>query len=61
MPRRLADLRDAVVGGGPAHRLLAVRRAARARRADLVEGAQIRGAAAFVEEVMAPGAQALVY
>ena len=28
---------------------------------DLVEGAQIRGAAAFVEEVMAPGAQALVY
>ena len=29
--------------------------------ADLVEGAQIRGAAAFVEEVMAPGTQALVY
>jgi predicted peroxiredoxin len=27
----------------------------------LVEGAVIRGAAAFVEEVMAPGAQALVY
>jgi predicted peroxiredoxin len=28
---------------------------------DLVEGAQIRGAAAFVEEVMAPGARSLVY
>ena len=27
--------------------------------ADLVEGARIRGAAAFVEEVMQPGAQAL--
>ena len=28
---------------------------------DLVDGAQVRGSAAFVEEVMAPGAQALVY
>ena len=29
--------------------------------ADLVDGAVVRGAAAFVEEVMAPGTQALVY
>lgn len=29
--------------------------------ADLTQGVLIRGAAAFVEEIMAPGAQALVY
>ena len=57
----LADLRDAVLAAG---RLTVCTQCA-ARR-DLVEdqlvrGAQIRGAAAFVEEVMAPGAQALVY
>ena len=57
----LADLRDAVLAGGR----LAVCTQCAARR-DLVEdqlvaGARIKGAAVFVEEVMAPGAQALVY
>ena len=57
----LADLRDAVVAEG---RLTVCSQCAARRElseSDLVEGAQIRGAAAFVEEVMAPGAQALVY
>jgi predicted peroxiredoxin len=58
---RLADLRDALLADG---RVTVCTQCA-ARRAltesDLVEGVQIRGAAAFVEEVMAPGAQALVY
>lgn len=57
----LAELRDAVLGAGT----LTVCGQCAARRsltdADLVEGAQIRGAAAFVEEIMAPGTQALVY
>lgn len=57
----LADLRDAVVDGG---RLTLCTQCA-ARRGltedDLLDGVQIRGAAAFVEEAMAPGAQALVY
>jgi predicted peroxiredoxin len=57
----LADLRDAVVAEG---RLTVCSQCAARRdlsESDLVEGAQIRGAAAFVEEVMAPRAQALVY
>ena len=57
----LADLRDAVVAEG---RLTVCSQCAARRdlaEGDLVEGAQIRGAAAFVEEVMAPRAQALVY
>lgn len=57
----LADLRDAVVAEG---RLTVCSQCAARRdlaEGDLVEGAQIRGAAAFVEEVMAPQAQALVY
>lgn len=57
----LAELRDAVLGSGT----LTVCGQCAARRsltdADLIGGAQIRGAAAFVEEVMAPGTQALVY
>lgn len=57
----LAELRDAVLGSGT----LTVCGQCAARRdltdADLVEGAQIRGAAAFVEEIMALGTQALVY
>lgn len=57
----LAELRDAVLESGT----LTVCGQCAARRdltdADLVEGAQIRGAAAFVEEIMAPGTQALVY
>jgi predicted peroxiredoxin len=57
----LADLRDAVLAAGS----LTVCGQCAARRelsdTDLVDGATIRGAAAFVEEVMAPGTQALVY
>jgi predicted peroxiredoxin len=58
---RLADLRDAVLADG----LLTVCSQCAARRnlaeADLLTGAVIRGAAAFVEEVLQVGAQALVY
>jgi predicted peroxiredoxin len=57
----LADLRDAVLAAGT----LTVCGQCAARRdlgpQDLVEGAVIRGAAAFVEEITAQGAQALVY
>jgi predicted peroxiredoxin len=57
----LAELRDAVLASGT----LTVCGQCAARRelteADLVDGAVIRGAAAFVEEVMSAGAQALVY
>ncbi len=57
----LADLRDAVIAGGT----LTVCSQCAARRdltpSDLLPGALIRGAAAFVEEVLAAGAQALVY
>jgi predicted peroxiredoxin len=57
----LADLRDAVIADGT----LTVCSQCAARRdldqADLLPGALVRGAAAFVEEVLAPGAQALVY
>ena len=57
----LAELRDAVLAGG---RLTVCTQCAARRgltEGDLVVGAQVRGSAAFVEEVMAPGAQALVY
>jgi predicted peroxiredoxin len=57
----LAELRDAVLEGG---RLTVCGQCAARRglvEADLVEGAVIRGAAAFVEEVVAPRARALVY
>ncbi|NNM46923.1 DsrE family protein [Knoellia koreensis] len=57
----VADLREAVLATGT----VTVCGQCAARRDltedDLVEGVVIRGAAAFVEEVMAPGAQALVY
>ena len=57
----LADLRDAVIAEGT----LTVCSQCAARRdlteADLLPGTLIRGAAAFVEEVLAGGAQALVY
>ena len=57
----LSDLRDAVLAAGS----VTVCGQCAARRdltdADLLPGALIRGAAAFVEEVMEPGAQALVY
>jgi predicted peroxiredoxin len=57
----LADLRDAVLAGGT----LTVCSQCAARRdlteADLLTGALIRGAAAFVEEVLQDGTQALVY
>jgi predicted peroxiredoxin len=57
----LAELRDAVLAGG---RLTVCTQCAARRsltESQLVPGAVIRGAAAFVEEVTAPGAQALVY
>lgn len=57
----LASLRDAVIAGG---RLTVCTQCAARRDLTedaLVAGATIRGAAAFVEEVMAPGARALVY
>ncbi len=57
----LAELRDAVLEGGT----LTVCGQCAARRGlgegDLLPGVVIRGAAAFVEEVVAPGARALVY
>ena len=58
---RLADLRDAVIAGG---RVTVCSQCAARRElteADLLPGALIRGAAAFVEEVLQDGAQALVY
>ena len=57
----LASLRDAVIAGG---RLTVCTQCAARRDLTedaLVSGVTIRGAATFVEEVMAPGAQALVY
>jgi predicted peroxiredoxin len=58
---RLADMRDAVLAEG----LLTVCSQCAARRhlaeSDLLAGTLIRGAAAFVEEVLREGAQALVY
>ena len=57
----LADLRDAVLADG---RLTVCSQCAARRdlrEADLLPGAVIRGAAAFVEEVMQGDAQALVY
>ncbi|GAA1885192.1 DsrE family protein [Lapillicoccus jejuensis] len=57
----LADLRDALLGGA----VVTVCSQCAARRDltpdDLLPGARIAGAAAFVEEVLAPGVQALVY
>jgi predicted peroxiredoxin len=58
---RLADLRDAVLSGG---RLTVCSQCAARRNlteADLLPGTLLRGAAAFVEEVLQDGAQALVY
>jgi len=58
---RLADLRDALLMQG---RVTVCSQCAARRElteSALLEGAQVRGAAAFVEEIMAPGAQALVY
>lgn len=57
----LSDLRDAVLGEG---RLTVCSQCAARRdltEADLLPGTLIRGAAAFVEEVLQDGAQALVY
>lgn len=57
----LSELRDAVLAAGT----VTVCGQCAARRdltdADLLPGAQVRGAAAFVEEVMAPDTRALVY
>jgi predicted peroxiredoxin len=57
----LVDLRDAVLAGG---RVTVCSQCAARRdltEEQLVAGAVVKGAAVFVEEVMAPGAQALVY
>jgi predicted peroxiredoxin len=57
----LGDLRDAVLAEG---RLTVCSQCAARRdltEADLLPGTLIRGAAAFVEEVLQDGAQALVY
>jgi len=57
----LASLRDVVIAGG---RLTVCTQCAARRNLTedaLVAGVAIRGAAAFVEEIMAPGARALVY
>ena len=58
----LRDLLDAVLATGG---LCTVCGQCAARRdlteADLIEGVVVRGAASFVEEVMAGGTQALVY
>jgi predicted peroxiredoxin len=58
---RLCDLRDAVLAGG---RMTVCSQCAARRNlttADLLPGTLIRGAAAFVEEVLQGDAQALVY
>ena len=57
----LAGLRDAVLAGG---RLTVCSQCAARRdlaESDLVEGATIAGAAAFTEEILGDGVQALVY
>lgn len=57
----LADLRDAVLGGG---RLVVCSQCAVRRgidQGDLVTGVVIEGAASFVEQIMQPATQALVY
>ncbi len=57
----LAELRDAVLEGG---RMTVCGQCAARRgltEADLLPGATVRGAAAFVEEVVAPATRALVY
>lgn len=57
----LGDLRDAVLAGG---RLIVCSQCAVRRgieEDDLLTGAVIQGAAAFVEDIMTPGTQALVY
>jgi predicted peroxiredoxin len=58
---RRVQLRDAVLAAG---RLTVCSQCAARRnldQADLLQGTVIRGAAAFVEEVLQEGAQALVY
>lgn len=58
---RLADLRDAVIADG---RVTVCSQCAARRdltEADLLPGTLIRGAAAFVEEILQDGAQAVVY
>ena len=58
---RLADLRDAVLADG---RLTVCSQCAARRsltEADLLTGTLIRGAAAFIEEILQESAQAIVY
>jgi predicted peroxiredoxin len=58
---RLADLRDAIIEGG---RMTVCTQCAARRNLgpdDLLPDVRIAGAASFVEEILAEGAQALVY
>ena len=55
----LADLRDAVLAGG--RLTLCTQCAARRGITDVLPGVRLAGAAAFVDEVLAEDAQALVY
>ena len=55
----LADLRDAVLAGG--RLTLCTQCAARRGIVQVVPGVRVAGAALFVDEIMAEGAQALVY
>lgn len=55
----LAELRDAVLSGGTL--TVCTQCATRRGIVDVLPGVRIAGAAAFVDEVLADGAQALVY
>jgi predicted peroxiredoxin len=55
----LADLRDALLTGGTV--TVCTQCAARRGITDVLPGVRVAGAAAFVDEVLADGVQALVY
>ncbi len=57
----LAELRDAVLAGGTLTVCTQCARQARHHRGRPVDGARIAGSASFVDEVLAPDVQALVY
>ncbi len=57
----LADLLEAVLAGGRVTLCTQCAERRGIRDADVLDGVRIAGAAAFVEEALAEGAQALVY
>src|SRR5882672_11148544 len=57
----LADLLDAVLSGGQVTLCTQCAKRRSITQSDVIPGIRIAGAAAFVEEVLADGAQALVY